>query len=138
MRTKIEVRDLHKSFSSDRGQLPVIDSVNLAVGEGEFVAIVGPSGCGKSTLLNLLAGFILPDAGAVMVDGKPRRRPDAKGILISQQGSVFPGSRSAKTSSSDSTAMSRRITRSSRITTPASSACRDSRTVIPTSCQAEC
>ena len=76
MRTKIEVRDLQKGFSSDRGQLPVIDSVSLTVGEGEFVAIVGPSGCGKSTLLNLLAGFIRPDAGSVTVDGKPRPAKD--------------------------------------------------------------
>jgi ABC-type nitrate/sulfonate/bicarbonate transport system ATPase subunit len=90
MRTKIEVRDLQQSFSSDRGQLAVIDTVSFTVGDGEFVAIVGPSGCGKSTLLNLLAGFIRPDAGAVTVDGQPRTKPDAKGILISQQGSVFP------------------------------------------------
>ena len=90
MRTKIEVTALHKGFSSERGPLPVIDNVSLTVGEGEFVAIVGPSGCGKSTLLNLLAGFLRPDSGSVTVDGKPRFRPDAKGILISQQGSVFP------------------------------------------------
>jgi ABC-type nitrate/sulfonate/bicarbonate transport system ATPase subunit len=90
MRTKIEVRGLQKSFSSDRGRLSVIEDVSLSVGDGEFVAIVGPSGCGKSTLLNLLAGFIRPDAGSVSVDGKPHLKPDQKGILISQQGSVFP------------------------------------------------
>jgi ABC-type nitrate/sulfonate/bicarbonate transport system ATPase subunit len=90
MRTKIEVRDLQKSFSSDRGRLSVIENVSLTVGDGEFVAIVGPSGCGKSTLLNLMAGFIRPDGGLIAVDGKQRSKPDAKGILISQQGSVFP------------------------------------------------
>ena len=90
MPTKIAVRDLQKSFSSKRGALPVIGNVSLNVGEGEFVAIVGPSGCGKSTLLNLLAGFIRPDAGSVIIDGKEHSKPDQKGILISQQGSVFP------------------------------------------------
>jgi len=90
MRTKIELRDLRKSFPSDRGQLNVIDDVSLTVGEGEFVAIVGPSGCGKSTLLNLMAGFIQADGGMVAVDGKQHTKPDQKGILISQQGSVFP------------------------------------------------
>jgi ABC-type nitrate/sulfonate/bicarbonate transport system ATPase subunit len=90
MRTKIEIRALQKSFSSDRGSLAVIDNVSLTVADGEFVAIVGPSGCGKSTLLNLMAGFIRPDSGSVAVDGQPRLKPDAKGILISQQGSVFP------------------------------------------------
>ncbi|HTC51530.1 MAG TPA: ABC transporter ATP-binding protein [Steroidobacteraceae bacterium] len=90
MRTKIELRDLRKSFPSDRGQLNVIEDVSLTVGEGEFVAIVGPSGCGKSTLLNLMAGFIQADGGMVAVDGKQHTKPDQKGILISQQGSVFP------------------------------------------------
>jgi ABC-type nitrate/sulfonate/bicarbonate transport system ATPase subunit len=90
MRTKIEVRGVRKSFSTDRGLLPIIENLSLTVGDGEFVAIVGPSGCGKTTLLNVLAGFIRPDAGSVTVDGQDRTRPDAKGILISQQGSVFP------------------------------------------------
>ncbi len=90
MRTKIEARALKKSFSSDKGVLPVVDEVSLTVRDGEFVAIVGPSGCGKSTLMNILAGFIQPDSGAVVIDGQPRNRPDARGILISQQGSVFP------------------------------------------------
>jgi ABC-type nitrate/sulfonate/bicarbonate transport system ATPase subunit len=90
MRTKIEVRDLKKSFASDKGSLSVVETVSLTVQDGEFVAIVGPSGCGKSTLMNMIAGFIQPDAGSVTIDGVPRARPDAKGILISQQGSVFP------------------------------------------------
>jgi ABC-type nitrate/sulfonate/bicarbonate transport system ATPase subunit len=90
MRTKIEVRELTKGFASGKGRLDVIDSVSLSVHEGEFVAIVGPSGCGKTTLLNLAAGFIRPDTGTVVIDGAPRSRPDSRGILISQQGSVFP------------------------------------------------
>jgi ABC-type nitrate/sulfonate/bicarbonate transport system ATPase subunit len=90
MRTKIEVRAVSKSFTSDRGPLQVIEDVGFSVRDGEFVAIVGPSGCGKSTLLNLLAGFIRPDSGSVIIDGVPRLRPDSRGILISQQGSVFP------------------------------------------------
>ncbi len=90
MRAKLEVRDVWKAFPSGRGVLPVVDGVSFAVGEGEFVAIVGPSGCGKSTLMNLAAGFVRPDRGSVLVDGVERKRPDARGILISQHGSVFP------------------------------------------------
>ncbi len=90
MRTKIEVRALSKSFDSDKGPLSVIDDVSFSVRDGEFVAIVGPSGCGKSTLMNMMVGFIRPDAGSVVVDGVPRSKPDSKGILISQHGSVFP------------------------------------------------
>jgi ABC-type nitrate/sulfonate/bicarbonate transport system ATPase subunit len=90
MPTKIEVRDLKKSFASDKGMLPVIEAVSLSVADGEFVALVGPSGCGKSTLMNMMAGFVQPDAGSVAVDGVHRTKPDSRGILISQQGSVFP------------------------------------------------
>ena len=90
MRTKIEIRGLKKSFPSDKGPLTVVDDVSFTVGDGEFVAVVGPSGCGKSTLMNMMAGFIRPDSGAVLIDGMPRSKPDSKGILISQQGSVFP------------------------------------------------
>jgi ABC-type nitrate/sulfonate/bicarbonate transport system ATPase subunit len=90
MRTKIELREVTKGFASDKGRLDVIASVSFSAREGEFVAIVGPSGCGKTTLLNLMAGFIRPDAGTVVIDGAPRFRPDSRGILISQQGSVFP------------------------------------------------
>ncbi len=90
MPPKIEVREVTKSFASDKGPLEVIENVSFSVGDGEFVAIVGPSGCGKTTLLNLLAGFLHPDAGTVVIDGRPRSKPDSRGILISQQGSVFP------------------------------------------------
>ncbi len=90
MHTKIEARALRKSFATDKGTLPVVHDVSFSVRDGEFIAIVGPSGCGKSTLLNMAAGFIAPDAGAVIIDGAPRSKPNSKGILISQQGSVFP------------------------------------------------
>src|SRR4029079_8528782 len=63
---------------------------SFSVRDSEFIAIVGPSGCGKTTLMNIIAGFIPPDAGSVTIDGKPRSRPDSRGILISQLGSVFP------------------------------------------------
>jgi ABC-type nitrate/sulfonate/bicarbonate transport system ATPase subunit len=88
---KISVRGLSKSFKSAKGgQLPVIDGVAFDVAEGEFVAIVGPSGCGKSTLMNILAGFETPDAGQVLIDGRPHPGPSPQGIVISQHGSVFP------------------------------------------------
>jgi len=90
MRTKIEIRGLKKSFASDKGPLPVVQDVSFTVNDGEFVAVVGPSGCGKSTLMSMMAGFVKPDEGAVVIDGVPRSKPDSKGILISQQGSVFP------------------------------------------------
>src|SRR6478672_5552891 len=90
MATKIVVKDITKNYSTAKGPLNVIGDINFTVDDGEFVAIVGPSGCGKTTLLNIIAGFVHPDQGQVAVDGEPRDGPSPKGIVISQQGSVFP------------------------------------------------
>jgi len=88
--TKIHVQNVRKGFPTEKGPLDVIEDLDIKVGDSEFVAIVGPSGCGKTTLMNILAGFLAPDSGAVLVDDKPRTQPDSRGILITQQGSVFP------------------------------------------------
>jgi len=90
MRTKIEVKSVHKGFVTKTGSLDVVEGVSFTVGDGELVAIVGPSGCGKTTLMNMVAGFTKPDQGAVLIDGAERNKPNANGILISQHGSVFP------------------------------------------------
>ena len=87
---KIAVERVSKHFASAQGALPVVSDVSFTVADGEFVAIVGPSGCGKSTLMNIIAGFERADAGEVLVDGAPQQGPSAKGIVISQHGSVFP------------------------------------------------
>lgn len=90
MRTKIEVNGIRKGFATNGGELRVVEDVSLTVGDGEFVAIVGPSGCGKTTLMNMVVGFEQPDSGSILIDGRPRAEPNAKGVLISQQGSIFP------------------------------------------------
>jgi ABC-type nitrate/sulfonate/bicarbonate transport system ATPase subunit len=90
MRAKIELNNIRKGFASNGTALQVVEDVSLTVSDGEFVAVVGPSGCGKTTLMNMIAGFVEPDSGSILIDGAPRAEPSAKGILISQQGSIFP------------------------------------------------
>ena len=90
IKTKIHVQKVHKAFGTNGSRLEVIQDLDFKVGDGEFVAIVGPSGCGKSTLMNIIAGFHRPDTGSVQVDGLEQHRPNSRGILISQHGSVFP------------------------------------------------
>jgi ABC-type nitrate/sulfonate/bicarbonate transport system ATPase subunit len=90
MRAKVVLKDIQKSYATDKGPLQVLGGIDLAVADGEFVALVGPSGCGKTTLLNIIAGFDRPDKGQVTVDDTTRIGPSPKGIVISQKGSVFP------------------------------------------------
>jgi ABC-type nitrate/sulfonate/bicarbonate transport system ATPase subunit len=87
---KIVVRDITKSFPTEQGALQVIGGISFTVSDGKILAIVGPSGCGKSTLMNIVAGFDQPDHGAVFLDGVARSSANPKGIMITQQGSVFP------------------------------------------------
>ena len=50
--------------------IPVLNGVSIKVEEGQFVAIVGPNGAGKTTLFNLLNGFLRPDTGQILLDGR--------------------------------------------------------------------
>ena len=56
-----------KSF----GGLRAVDRVSFAIDNGELVGLIGPNGSGKTTLLNILSGHQPPDAGTVLLDGKP-------------------------------------------------------------------
>ena len=90
MSSIVSLERVSRTYAMDRVQVHALRDVTLDVQQGEFLAIVGPSGCGKTTLLNIIAGFDHPDAGRVLIDGTIRNGPNAKGIVISQRGSVFP------------------------------------------------
>ena len=69
MEPVVKTEDLWKIYHTGRVEVPALRGVNLAVREGEFIAIMGPSGCGKSTLLYVLGGLTPPSNGRVLVDG---------------------------------------------------------------------
>uniref|UniRef100_UPI0022816025 ABC transporter ATP-binding protein n=1 Tax=Escherichia coli TaxID=562 RepID=UPI0022816025 len=52
------------------GAYQALDRIDLAIQQGEFVALLGPSGCGKSTLLKSIAGFLQPESGRILIDGQ--------------------------------------------------------------------
>jgi ABC-type Fe3+/spermidine/putrescine transport system ATPase subunit len=85
----LRVEDLTKRY----GPVLAVDGVSVEIQEGELVSFVGPSGCGKTTLLRMIGGFIRPDAGRVVLDGRdvtgqpPNRRPTA---MVFQSYALFP------------------------------------------------
>ena len=68
--TVLQTHELKKYYGSGATLVKALDGVDLAVEEGEFVAIVGTSGSGKSTLLHMLGGLDRPTSGTVTVEGK--------------------------------------------------------------------
>lgn len=88
--TKLCVEHIYMSFTRDGESLPVLEDINLDVGNGEFLCLLGPSGCGKSTLLSTIAGFLSPTSGEVKIDGEVVRGPDPRRIFVFQERGVFP------------------------------------------------
>ena len=87
---RISLQHVDMRFNTERGELKVVDDVSLTIREGEFVALVGPSGCGKTTLLNMMAGFIRPTGGHVLLDGTAITGPGRdRGVMFQEYG-VFP------------------------------------------------
>ena len=72
------------------GHLKVVDDVSYAIGDREFVSVIGPSGCGKTTMMNMVAGFMQPTAGQILLDGKPVGGPGPDRGVIFQEYGVFP------------------------------------------------
>lgn len=72
-----------RNLGLDIGGAKIVADVSLEVAEGELLGIIGPNGAGKTTLFDLISGFIVPDSGAIVLDGKDitRKRPQARARL---------------------------------------------------------
>jgi spermidine/putrescine transport system ATP-binding protein len=85
----IELESVVKRF----GGANAVDGVSLSIADGEFFSLLGPSGCGKTTTLRMIAGFVEPDEGRILLHGKdvtsvpPNKRPVN---LVFQQYALFP------------------------------------------------
>ena len=79
---RIEIIQLTRRLPSGGRELTILDRVDLAIGAGEFVAVLGPSGSGKSTLLALMAGLDRPTSGEVRIDGQPIQSLSEDGLAL--------------------------------------------------------
>jgi iron(III) transport system ATP-binding protein len=77
--SRLVLQGLTKAYGRNR----VVDRIDLTLMEGEFVSLLGPSGCGKTTTLRMIAGFIEPTEGSILLDGE----------AISSTSSVLPPER---------------------------------------------
>jgi putative spermidine/putrescine transport system ATP-binding protein len=82
-----------RGCTRDYGAVRAVDALDLTVYEGEFLSLLGPSGCGKTTTLNLIAGFVPPTAGQIVIDGEDvtARPAHLRGLgVVFQSYALFP------------------------------------------------
>jgi putative ABC transport system ATP-binding protein len=70
----IQLKSVCRTYKMGKENVAALDSVNLDIKEGEFVAIMGPSGSGKSTLANVIGGLDRPNSGSINIDGEELSR----------------------------------------------------------------
>jgi NitT/TauT family transport system ATP-binding protein len=87
---RVQIEGVHKAFTLDGRSTPALVDISLEVQAGELLCLLGPSGCGKSTLLNIVAGFIPPTGGRVLVDGEPITGPGPERGVVFQEYVLFP------------------------------------------------
>src|SRR5690606_23418334 len=76
----LELEGLNKAY----GDFVAVKECSLSIGEGELVCLLGPSGCGKTTTLQMIAGFVDPTKGRIVLNGKDITRlgPSRRGLGI--------------------------------------------------------
>jgi NitT/TauT family transport system ATP-binding protein len=85
------IEGLQKIFHSDGGPpLSVLEEIKFCVERGEMICILGRSGCGKSTLLKIVAGFVPPSSGSVLIKDARVRTPGPDRCVIFQEDALFP------------------------------------------------
>lgn len=87
---QIDAQSVGKTFTTRQGDLCALQDFSIQVCEGEVVCLVGASGCGKSTFLNILAGFVAPSTGRVLLDGVEIASIEPRCGMIFQNYALFP------------------------------------------------
>jgi NitT/TauT family transport system ATP-binding protein len=86
----ISVEHVGLTYSGLAASVKALENINLKVEPMEFVSVIGPSGCGKTTLMNIIAGFLEPTQGRVLIDDEIVKGPGPDRCVVFQQYAVFP------------------------------------------------
>ncbi|CTQ50532.1 taurine ABC transporter ATP-binding protein [Jannaschia donghaensis] len=88
--TGLTIENLSMRFDLPNGSfVQALKDVSLDLQNGELMSVLGPSGCGKTTLLNIVAGFLAPTGGKIVLNGHSVEGPDAERGMVFQQGALF-------------------------------------------------
>ncbi len=84
MSSYLELKNINKSFKTEKGSKTALKDINLQIKENQFLTILGPSGCGKSTLLKIIAGFSRADTGQIFKNEKQLQTAGLDRIMFFQ------------------------------------------------------
>lgn len=85
----LRIDGLSKIFRVGTSYLKVLKDIRFSACSGELICILGRSGCGKTTLLNILAGFVPPSSGDVLLNGRPVTTPGSDRCVVFQEDTLF-------------------------------------------------
>ena len=86
----LSIENISMRFDLKNGSsVQALKDVSLDIEAGQIITVLGPSGCGKTTLLNIVAGFLAPTEGKVVLNGKTVQGPGAERGMVFQQGALF-------------------------------------------------
>lgn len=89
--TTLRVQDVSVQYTSDKGSpIQALQNVNCTMHDRDFTVALGASGCGKTTLLKLLAGFIQPTSGEILLNDRPVRGPGRDRGVVFQKHALLP------------------------------------------------
>jgi len=88
---QIELRNISLQYESGNNSVTALQGVSFGVEASEFLCVVGQSGCGKTTMLNIVAGFLKPTKGEILISGKTVKGKGLdRGIVFQDFAQLFP------------------------------------------------
>ncbi|WP_421840238.1 ABC transporter ATP-binding protein [Mycobacterium sp.] len=88
--SRLTLTEVGQTYGSGGDQVVAVQPTSLSIDPGEFISLVGPSGCGKTTLLQMIAGFLEPTSGTIMLGRRHVSRPSPDRGVVFQSPMLYP------------------------------------------------